>query len=335
MVDPSRSSAKPDDADTRPLDAVKVLLTGASGFVGRHILRHLLDSGTDVLTMSRSEGELSPGVEHVQVRHWSEDALRTALRDRRWNAVINAAAYGVRPHDRTAEDAALVNATGAGTIALLARERDAQAFVQVGTCSEYDAVNATGSPLEVDRTPPETMRLYGATKAAGMALTRSICASGDVAFRGLRLFNVYGPGEPAHRLLPSLIRHLTSDAGGAVPLSAGTQLRDFVHVDDTARAVVAALVHAADTGGDRLANVASGQGTSVREFAQTAALAIGAPDDRLEFGAIPMRPDDVAVMVGSTSGSEKAFGPIELRPPSQGVIDAVVEMTNSAAKEDR
>jgi len=101
-------------------------------------------------------------------------------------------------------------------------------------------------------------------------------------------------------LLPSLVRGFA--ARKRIALSPGQQVRDFVHVDDA----VAAFCLLADTLRVRaqlasgVYNVASGVGTSVRQFVETAALAAGADPALLGFGDIPMRPDDVPWLIGNS-----------------------------------
>ena len=311
--------------DARALHGARVLLTGASGFVGTHVARALHASGARVTGVSRTARDGSDGLDWIALRDWSEVGLREALSGGDWTAVVNAAAYGVAPSDRDPGEASRVNAHGVGLLARLAAERGAKAFVQIGSSSEYNATLESG-PLHPERSPLETRRLYGATKAAGMVLARATCAAGGVGFRGLRLFNAYGPGEAPHRLLPSLVRGLQT---GRVALSSGEQERDFVYVEDAAAAIAAALADALADGGDWIANIATGRATSVRAFAETIADAVGAPRERLGFGDIAQRPDDLPRVVGSPNALHRYLPRLHLRPPEDGIPHAVAGMTGT------
>jgi nucleoside-diphosphate-sugar epimerase len=105
-----------------------------------------------------------------------------------------------------------------------------------------------------------------------------------------RLFTVYGPGEHRGRLLPSLLEAATGD--GPVPLTAGTQQRDFTWVGD----VVEGLLRLGALGGEPpgLVNLATGRLVTVREFVERAAAVLRIAPERLRFGALPTRPEEMA-----------------------------------------
>jgi nucleoside-diphosphate-sugar epimerase len=97
-----------------------------------------------------------------------------------------------------------------------------------------------------------------------------------------RLFLLYGPGEPTARLIPSVVLPLL--AGKVARTTVGTQLRDFMYVDD----VAGALVEVLDSGIDGPVNVASGQCVELREMIEVAGRATGRPE-LLAIGALPLR----------------------------------------------
>src|SRR5439155_25919027 len=101
---------------------------------------------------------------------------------------------------------------------------------------------------------------------------------------------VYGPGEQADRLLPSLQR--AAVASTRVSLTAGDQLRDFTYVEDVAEGLL--RLAAAETRPQAaIVHLATGRLTSVRTFAETAAAVFGIDPLRLDFGAMPKRPDEI------------------------------------------
>ncbi len=157
----------------------------------------------------------------------------------------------------------------------------------------------------------EATKIYGASKAAGGIVARALAESSGVRLRLLRFFKVYGAGEAAHRLLPSLVAGLSR--GERVPLSDGTQVRDFIHVDD----VVEACFNADDDmllpSRDLTAawNVCTGVGHSVETFAALVAQAMGVRVELLGFGELPMRADDEPYLVGD---GERMFRELGWRP---------------------
>ena len=128
-------------------------------------------------------------------------------------------------------------------------------------------------------------------------MASAISHSSGVGFRLLRLFKVYGAGEAPHRLLPALVSGLGRRE--RVAISAGTQVLDFVYIDDVVEAMLRSDVHCREKGGIATWNVASGCAHSVREFAEQVAVAMNVDASLIGFGAIDMRKDDEPWLVGS------------------------------------
>jgi nucleoside-diphosphate-sugar epimerase len=163
--------------------------------------------------------------------------------------------------------------------------------VGVGTCAEYawdaDLYSEHRSALSA-ATP------YGRCKLAlGEAFAAANGMGASTAWA--RLFFPYGPGDGAQRFLPSLRRSLM--AGKPVATTAGTQIRDFIHVEDVAGAL-AALLHSGVTGP---VNIGSGQGVALRDMALELAGALGADPGLLRFGALPIRPGDPPALIAEVT----------------------------------
>jgi nucleoside-diphosphate-sugar epimerase len=175
-----------------------------------------------------------------------------------------------------------------------------------GTFSEYE--RPPGQTRLTERSPLETARLYGASKAAGGVVATALAESLGVKLRLLRLFKVYGEGEARHRLLPSLVAGLAR--GERVPLSDGTQIRDFIHVEDAVEACIQAGHDMTVPAHAQTAtwNVCTGIGHSVRAFAVLVAQALGQRAELLGFGDLPMRADDEPYLVGDGELMMRALG---------------------------
>src|SRR4029077_7562100 len=160
------------------------------------------------------------------------------LGSQNFDVIFHLAAYGVYPADRDLDQMVRINVDLAATLVGLCQARGAR-FVMAGTFSEYQPP-ATQTTL-TENSPLETSKIYGASKAAGGLLATAIAANLGVRLRILRLFKVYGPGEASHRLLPNLVTGLSQ--GRRIPLSAGTQVLDFVYVEDVVEALMRADAH--------------------------------------------------------------------------------------------
>ncbi len=274
-----------------------VLVTGASGFIGVHLVNRLLSDGSRVAVLARSSSSLpkewQDSVSVVACEDFSERGLRQLLRTP-FDTVFHLAAYGVRPNHRDVDEMIAINVGLPAALVRLCAEWRAR-MVMAGTFSEYRS--PLSRELLTEASPLEQGKLYGSSKAAGGLMASAIASSSGTGFRLLRLFKVYGAGEAPHRLLPALVSGLTKRE--RVAISAGTQVLDFVYIDDVIEAMLRADTHCRDRGGIATWNVATGRAHSVREFAERVAAAVDAERSLLGFGAIDMRKDDEPWLVGS------------------------------------
>ena len=279
------------------MPTASALVTGASGFIGRRLVSRLLAEGRHVTILARPSSVLPADwrdrVRIVACDDFSEGNLRRQM-DTTVDAVFHLAAYGVKPDRRDIGDALRINVELPAALARLCAEWRAR-MVMAGTFSEY-RTPSTQIPV-TEESPLERHKLYGSSKAAGGLMASAIAHSSGVAFRLLRLFKVYGAGEAPHRLLPLLVNGLSKRE--RVAISAGTQVLDFVYIDDVIEAMLRADAHACERDGVAAWNVATGRGHSVREFAEGVARAMDADAALLGFGAIGMRKDDEPWLVGS------------------------------------
>ena len=170
--------------------------------------------------------------------------------------------------------------------------------VGVGSCAEYRWTEDVYRENEPAILAPAT--LYGQAKLAAcgdFAAAAELGASTAWA----RLFFPYGPGEAPARLLPSVIRGLLRRV--PVEVSAGTQIRDFMFLDDIGDAL-ASLADAKLVGP---VNVASGQGVALRDIIIEAIGQLGG-GELVKFGAIPMREGDPPSIVADTTRLQHELG---------------------------
>ncbi len=273
---------------------VKALVLGASGFIGRWVARALSEAGAHVICAVRDVDSMgavaaSYGItgDVVAVDLTDQSALDALFASHRPSITFNLAGYGIDRSERDDAVAHRINTELVGELALLSaryanRSWRALRLVHTGSALEYGEI---GGHLPEDAVPdPRT--LYGRTKLAG---TQRLLDSALPDVVAARLFTVYGPGEHHGRLLPTLLDALRS--GAAVPLSAGTQRRDFTYVDDVADGLLALGLQSSIPGG--VVNLATGKLYSVREFAETAARVLAISAERLHFGAMAQRSDEM------------------------------------------
>jgi nucleoside-diphosphate-sugar epimerase len=274
-----------------------VLVTGSSGFIGAHLVTRLLSQGSRVTVLTRSSSVLlqqwRERVDIIACDDFSEGSLRRLVQAP-VDTVFHLAAYGVRPNHRNIDEMIAINVELPAVLVRLCAEWRAR-MVMAGTFSEYRSPSAQA--LLVEDSPLEQGKLYGSSKAAGGLVASAIAKSSGTDFRLLRLFKVYGAGEAPHRLLPALVSGLAKRE--RVAISAGTQVLDFVYIDDIIEALLRADAHCRDKASVATWNVATGRGASVRHFAETVAHQMDADPSLIDFGAIAMRKDDEPWLVGS------------------------------------
>jgi dTDP-glucose 4,6-dehydratase len=282
-----------------PLQGRAALVLGASGFIGRWVARELAARGARTVGAVRAAGrfprELAAGVELVATDLARPGNAAELLERLRPDVVLDLAGYGVAKEER---DEALAERLNHGLVVecLSALERPAgreARLVLAGT-----ALEAGPGPASLDELAPcAPATLYGTTK---LAATR---AAAQARARGLavvvaRPFTVFGPGERPGRLVPTLLA--ARGGSGRIPLSSGSQRRDWVYVEDVARA----LVDLAELPADSLRsgrypfdapclNLASGALTSVRDFVLALAEEFGIARERLGFGDLPPLPEEM------------------------------------------
>jgi CDP-paratose synthetase len=156
--------------------------------------------------------------------------------------------------------------------------------IHVGSGFEYAF---SGVPVDEEWPIVPSASLYGAAKAAASALAGGF--SDRLAITIMRPFHIYGAGEVARRLGPHIIAQVR--AGEPVALTAGEQLRDFIHVGDCSNCLWRGLDLSVPEPGVRTFNIGSGQAITVRHYIDglAAALSEAGYPARLEFGALPYR----------------------------------------------
>ena len=273
-----------------------VLLTGATGFVGRHVLRELLARDIRVRCVVR-EGKQLPGsrwMEPPVTTHdlFQEDGVWWAQALQGVGTIIHVAWF-TEPGKYLNSPKNMDCLIGTLRLAQAAARAGVGRFVGIGTCAEY---RFTGSDLSTE-TPLDPLSPYAGAKAAAfMALSRWLENEG-VAFAWCRLFYLYGEGEDARRLVPTI--HSQLRANKPVNLTNGTQIRDFMDVKEAGKQI--ARVALGEFIGP--SNICSGVPVSVRQFAEKIADQYGRRD-LLQFGARPDNLLDPSRVVGVPSPLE-------------------------------
>lgn len=267
------------------MSSPRVLLSGATGFVGRAVLADLLARGIEVHVLGRQPvaGATCHKVDLLSADPWEavvKAIAPTHLLHLAWT--VEHGKFWTAPEnlDWAAASLRLFRAAGAAGCGRV---------VGTGTCAEYD----WGVPIQGEETPLNATTVYGSAKAGTAKLLEACARDAGFSHAWARLFFLYGAGEAPGRFVPAVARGLLK--GGDVPCSHGRQIRDFLAVEDAAAGLVAALLSDELTGPF---NLSSGAGVSLRAVAETLASEVPGGIERLKFGAIAAAPNDPPSLIG-------------------------------------
>jgi UDP-glucose 4-epimerase len=255
---------------------VRVLMTGATGFVGYVVADRLRRAGHTVCALTRSERRLPPGVERLPGDLRNPASIT-------WTGRFDAACHlaGLaRVRDSRADPLGYWRTNAGGTLALLealvAQPGPPALLVLASTCAVYGA----DAPQPVDEdAEPRPEHPYGASKLAADRMVADVAATGAIGAVSLRAFNVAG-GVAGHadrdetRLVPKIVAVAQGRAPELVVNGDGSVIRDFLHVADMADAFLHALV-ACRPGHFTAYNVGAGRGSTIAEVIAAAEEVVG------------------------------------------------------------
>lgn len=302
-----------------------VIVTGANGFIGQYCLPQLIQQGFQVHGFSKKKsGVDDSGVIWHQIDLLAQSAENLLLEIKPTHLLHLAwctehGAYWTAPENN---DWLKISSRLLDDF----KKAGGQRFVFSGTCAEYK----WGGHCIEGKTSEAPATLYGQCKKAFSDLLIGYGSRSLLSTAVGRIFFLYGPGEPATRLLPSVIAAQLK--GEALKVSDGKQLRDFMYVSDVAGALVSLL--SGDTQG--IVNIASGEPLTVKNLIDQVTEILD-PTSTVPFGTVPRSPSDPDILTASTTRlrDEVAYQPkVSLTTGLNLTIDWIRSVVNRPDPKD-
>jgi nucleoside-diphosphate-sugar epimerase len=287
--------------DLAALRDASILVTGATGFIGPHLVHRLTAAGAQVTCLILSETELC-GLPASVTGHVADlrdaSAVRAIVRAVRPAIVFHLAAVGVTEFGIDPVAAVQVNVEGTLNLLAALEGTGYRRFIFVGTGHEY----GSNSPPFCEEQPPAPANVYAASKSAAWLFCQMYYRARGWPVVCVRPFGVYGPGQRPPAFLPALIQ--TALRGQNFPMTGGEQVRDLIYVED----VVEGMIRAATVLGieGQAFNLCSGEGVSLAKLARRVVTLMGDPI-RVNLGALPYRSGEMWRMVGDNSQARQAL----------------------------
>lgn len=280
----------------------KILVTGANGFVGRHVVAQCLAAGAETVAVDLG-GSGRADFREVLLDLTDAEALRQLILEERPDGVLHLASAGVNHNTGTLHDLLRINVLPLEAILQSVDAAGLDCHVVIaGSGFEY---RSSAAPV-AENAPLGPTTGYGISKVAATMLAGSF--ANKVRVSVVRPFSVYGAGEREPRLFPYLISQ--ARRGLAVELTGCRQIRDYLYVEDLANAFLHVLAHPPVKKELQLFNAGTGEAVSLAEIvvALTKALEeLGLHPD-LRIGARPYRDNEIMHYVADVGRIREVTG---------------------------
>ncbi len=294
---------------------MRTLVTGAGGFVGVHLVRHLEDSGDEVVELERN-------VDGIDIA--DAEPLTEAVMAAKPQVVYHlAGASDVGGSWSVPRETFLANALGTLNVLEAARAAGAERVLAVTSADVYGRVSEDELPLREDQ-PLRPVSPYAASKVAADALAQQAWLGHRLPVLRVRAFNHLGPGQSDRFVAPSLAARIARnerDGGDEVPIGNMTPLRDVTDVRDVVRAYRLLMEHGEP---GAVYNVCRGRAVSVKEIADVLLSMAGRPMHLVSDPGL-QRPVDIPILVGDNGALRRVTGWEPTIPLEQTLADVLAD----------
>lgn len=246
---------------------MRVFLTGGTGFIGSHFLKHATEKGLEVTALRRKKSSI-PRIALSRYPKWLDKGMENVERTdiEGCDILVHLAAHSANvPYD-SLENCIYWNVNVPVTLFRKAVEAGVRKFLVAGSCFEYGVSGGNYEFIPTDA-PLQPTLSYPASKAMASIAFSQLAHELDIKVKIYRIFQVYGEGEAENRLWPSLKR--ASHLGEDFQMTAAEQIRDFVSVTDVAQKFISACTNDWEKlSYPFIKNIGTGNPMTLRTFAE-------------------------------------------------------------------
>lgn len=273
---------------------MKVLLTGATGFIGQYVFKQAIERGFELLCTKRSSSDLSKlgsNATHCRWINTDHPEWIDGVEQFTPEIILHLAWGGVDAANRGNWSTQIENLSFQQQLLDIAVKVGVKKFITVGSQAEYGTFEGCVN----ENYPINPNSAYGATKVAAMTIVKSFCETNAVAWYWFRLFSCFGEGEADNWLIPSTIKNMLK--GGSMDFTPGEQRYAYLYIGEVAAALLAATEKDAPSG---VYNISADKTISIKELLTKIRDKVN-PQFTLNFGALPYREGQTMLMQGDNN----------------------------------
>jgi len=281
---------------------MKILLTGATGFIGSNIAKGLLDKGYEVFAIHRTSSSFEKCIPFKDQINWintDNSDWKESIKNTKPDQLIHAAWGGIEVADRNNWDIQIRNFWFSKELFELAKECSFKRVLALGSQAEYGAygfkVNETTAPMPTDA--------YGSVKTLTANYLRNLFENSATEWYWVRIFSVFGEGENIAWLMPTVISKLLKNE--PIQLTLCEQQYNYLYIEDFLNQFFSVFEYTKNKSG--IYNLCNTESIALKDLLLQIANLIGVSSQLLQFGAIPYRPAQNLLIVGDNSKFKKCF----------------------------
>jgi len=275
---------------------MKVLITGATGFIGSNIAKSLLDLGIELIGTCRTTSKFDKCASFKDNIKWinTDDAnWKAEVQAQQVNLLIHTAWGGIESGDRNNWDLQLKNFYFSKELYDLAINCKFNKVITLGSQAEYGSLNKEVN----EETVPEPNDAYGAVKLLTMHYQRNLFEKHGISWNWIRVFSVFGPGENKAWLIPYIIQKLQAEE--CVELTKCEQLYNYLYIDDFCTLFNNVVLDKRKN--DGVFNICNTNPVVLKDLVTDLATILNRDKTLLQFGAIPYREGQNMLIHGSNT----------------------------------